>query len=211
MLFRSQAVIRLRAAGADVLIGTGIDAKNSPVLELTRSRTGIYNANIWSIARRHGAHVIDVWGMRCLRHWGMWHDDRLHFNSIGHERVSQAALAAVVGDPAPGANPDEGGRQHHEEPEDADGPVHLDATEQDQNAEHEPQAGEGGPAAVDADLGVAAQRVRELRVLSHEGRLKLLQQLAFLFRKRHGVPLSGCGAFDSMLPRNQEKPTLAAP
>lgn len=25
----------------------------------------------------------------------MWHDDRLHFNSIGHERVSQAALAAV--------------------------------------------------------------------------------------------------------------------
>ena len=78
-----------------MILGTGIDAKDSPVLELTRGRTGVFNASVWTIARRHGAHVIDVWGMRCLRHWGMWHDDRLHFNSIGHERVSQAALAAV--------------------------------------------------------------------------------------------------------------------
>ncbi len=90
-----QAVIRLRAAGIDVLLGTGVDAKDSPILELTRSRTGIFNAHIWSIARRHGGYVIDVWGMRCLKDWQLWHDDRLHFNSIGHERVSQAALAAV--------------------------------------------------------------------------------------------------------------------
>ena len=90
-----QAVIRLRASGADVLIGTGIDAKDSPVLELTRGRTGVFNSSVWTIARRHGAHVIDVWGMRSLKHWGMWYDDRLHFNSVGHERVSQAALMAV--------------------------------------------------------------------------------------------------------------------
>ena len=89
------AVVRLREAGIEVIIGTGIDAKDSPVLELTRPRTGIYNANVWSIARRHGAHVIDVWGMRCLKDWQLWHDDRLHFNGIGHERVSQAALVAV--------------------------------------------------------------------------------------------------------------------
>ncbi|MFN8119920.1 MAG: SGNH/GDSL hydrolase family protein [Micropruina glycogenica] len=90
-----RAVVGLREANIDVILGTGIDAKDSPVLELTRGRTGVFNASVWTIARRHGAHVIDVWGMRCLRHWGMWHDDRLHFNSIGHERVSQAALAAV--------------------------------------------------------------------------------------------------------------------
>ena len=89
------AVVRLREAGIAVIIGTGIDAKDSPVLELTRPRTGIYNANVWSIARRHCAHVIDVWGMRCLKDWQLWHDDRLHFNGIGHERVSQAALVAV--------------------------------------------------------------------------------------------------------------------
>ena len=90
-----RAVVRLREAGVDVLIGTGIDSLGSPVLELTRPRTAVFNANVWTIARRHGAHVIDVWGMRCLKHWGMWHDDRLHFNSVGHERVSHAALVAV--------------------------------------------------------------------------------------------------------------------
>lgn len=90
-----RAVVRLRQAGIDVLLGTGIDAKESPVLSLTRPRTGVFNSNVWSIARRHGAFVIDVWGMRCLKDWRMWHDDRLHFNSAGHERVSQAALVAV--------------------------------------------------------------------------------------------------------------------
>ncbi|HVK45640.1 MAG TPA: SGNH/GDSL hydrolase family protein [Micropruina sp.] len=90
-----QAVMQLRAAGIDVIIGTGIDAKGSPVLELTRTRTAVFNANIWTIARRHGAFVIDVWGMRSLKDWQLWFDDRLHFNSIGHERVSQAALVAV--------------------------------------------------------------------------------------------------------------------
>ncbi len=90
-----QAVVRLREAGIDVIIGTGIDAKGSPLLELTRPRTAVFNANVWTIARRHGAFVIDVWGMRCLRDWQLWFDDRLHFNSIGHERVSQAALVAV--------------------------------------------------------------------------------------------------------------------
>jgi len=97
-----QAVIRLREAGIDVIVGTGIDSKGSPVLELTRPRTAIYNANIWSLARRHGAYVIDVWGMRCLRDWQLWYDDRLHFNSIGHERVSHAALVAVGLEPRPG-------------------------------------------------------------------------------------------------------------
>ena len=89
------AVMQLRADGIDVIIGTGIDAKGSPVLELTRTRTAVFNANIWTIARRHGAFVIDVWGMRSLKDWQLWFDDRLHFNSIGHERVSQAALVAV--------------------------------------------------------------------------------------------------------------------
>ena len=97
-----RAVIRLREAGVDVIVGTGIDSKGSPVLELTRPRTAIYNANVWAIARRHGAYVIDVWGMRCLKDWQLWYDDRLHFNSIGHERVSHAALVAVGLQPRPG-------------------------------------------------------------------------------------------------------------
>ncbi len=90
-----EAVARFRAIGADVLVGTGIDSKDSPVLSLTRPRTAISNANLWSMARRQGAHVVDVWGMRSLRDWRMWHEDRLHLNGAGHERVSQAALVAL--------------------------------------------------------------------------------------------------------------------
>lgn len=90
-----EAVIRFRKLGADVLIGLGVDAKDSPIVRLTRKRTAIYNINLVGIAARHGAHVIDVWNMRSLRDWRMWHEDRIHLNSLGHERLAQAALVAL--------------------------------------------------------------------------------------------------------------------
>lgn len=89
------AVVRARAAGTDVLLATGMDAKDSPVVGQTRTRVGVFNAHIWSIARRHGAHVIDVWGMRSLRDWRMWAPDRIHLNAEGHARVAQGALEAL--------------------------------------------------------------------------------------------------------------------
>ena len=89
------AVVRLRAAGADVLLATGMDAKDSPVIRRTRGRTAVYNAHIWTIAGRHGAHVLDVWGMRSLRDWRMWAPDRIHLTTEGHRRVAQGALAAL--------------------------------------------------------------------------------------------------------------------
>jgi lysophospholipase L1-like esterase len=89
------AVVRLRAAGADVLLATGMDARDSLVIRATRPRVAIFNANLWTIARRHGAHVLDVWGMRSLRDWRMWADDRIHLSTEGHERVAQGALVAL--------------------------------------------------------------------------------------------------------------------
>ncbi len=89
------AVARLRAAGADVLLATGFDTAESPVVRLTRSKVGLYNTMIWSIAHRHGAHVLDLWGMRSLRDWRMWAEDRIHLTTAGHERVAQAALVAL--------------------------------------------------------------------------------------------------------------------
>jgi len=89
------AVVRLRASGADVLLGTGMDSADSPIVRRTRSRVGIYNAHIWSIARRHGAHVLDLWGMQSLRDWRMWADDRIHLTTEGHARVGQAALVGL--------------------------------------------------------------------------------------------------------------------
>lgn len=89
------AVVRLRRAGVDVLLGTGMDAKDSPIVNRTRGRVAVYNSHIWSIARRHDAYVLDLWGMRSLRDWRMWAPDRIHLTSEGHRRVAQAALVAL--------------------------------------------------------------------------------------------------------------------
>lgn len=89
------AVIRFRNAGTDVLIGLGVDAKDSPIIKLTRNRTAIYNINLVGLARRHGAHIVDAWSMRSLHDWRLWHDDRLHLNADGHARLAQAALVGL--------------------------------------------------------------------------------------------------------------------
>ena len=89
------AVVAIRRTGADVLIATGMDAVESPVIRRTRSRTGVLNSHVWTIARRHGAHVLDVWGMRSLRDWRMWAPDRIHLTTEGHRRVAQGALVAL--------------------------------------------------------------------------------------------------------------------
>ena len=89
------AVVKFREAGADVLIGLGVDARDSPIIRLTRNRTAIFNILLVGIAARHGAHVIDAWNLRSLRDWRMWHEDRIHLNALGHQRVAQAASAAL--------------------------------------------------------------------------------------------------------------------
>lgn len=91
------AVVALRASGADVLMATGFKAGGT--LSWTNGRVGIYNANIWSIARRHGAHVMDLWGMRSLFDLRLWSEDRIHLTPEGHQRVANAALVALGIDP----------------------------------------------------------------------------------------------------------------
>ncbi|PFG37360.1 lysophospholipase L1-like esterase [Flavimobilis soli] len=88
-------VARIRETGADVLISTGMDAAESPVIKLTRSKTAIFNSHIWSIARRHDAYVLDLWGMRFLKDWRMWSEDRIHLTPEGHRRMAQGALEAL--------------------------------------------------------------------------------------------------------------------
>lgn len=89
------AVRRLRRAGADVLLATGMDAKDSPLVRRTRPRVAVFNSHIWSIARREGVAVLDLWGMRSLRDWRLWAPDRIHLTSEGHRRVAQGALVAL--------------------------------------------------------------------------------------------------------------------
>ncbi len=89
------AVARLRAGGADVLLATPSDPRDAPLIKASRGRAATYTAHIWSIARRHDAHVIDLWGMAALRDWRMWADDRIHLTSEGHRRVALNAFTAL--------------------------------------------------------------------------------------------------------------------
>ncbi len=89
------AVARLRASGAGVLMATPTDPRDAPLVKATRGRAAIYTAHIWSIARRHDAHVIDLWGMGALRDWRMWAPDRIHLTSEGHRRVALNAFSTL--------------------------------------------------------------------------------------------------------------------
>ena len=108
-----KAVARLRAEGADVLLATPVDPRDAPLVKATRGRAATYAAHIWSIARRHDAYVIDLWGMAALRDWRLWAPDRIHMDSEGHRRVALnafttlgfTALDAGWADPLPAAPP----------------------------------------------------------------------------------------------------------
>jgi lysophospholipase L1-like esterase len=89
------SVAKLRAGGADVLLATPSNPSDAPLLRASRGRAAAFTAHIWSIARRHDAHVIDLWGMAALRDWRMWAPDRIHLTPEGHRRVALNALTAL--------------------------------------------------------------------------------------------------------------------
>jgi lysophospholipase L1-like esterase len=107
------SVAKLRASGAAVLLATPTDPRDAPLIRASRGRAATYTAHIWSIARRHDAYVIDLWGMAALRDWRMWGPDRIHLTSEGHRRVALNALTALGytppdagwADPLPPASP----------------------------------------------------------------------------------------------------------
>lgn len=90
-----EAVVRIRATGADVLMATPADPAEAGLLSTLRARHGVHSANVFTIAQRHGAYVLNLWGMRTLRDWRMWASDRIHLSTEGHRRVTQAALVAL--------------------------------------------------------------------------------------------------------------------
>ncbi len=90
-----RAVETARSSGADVLLATPTDPAGAPLIGALRGRHAIHTANVWTIARRHGCHVIDQWGFTALQDWQMWAEDRIHMTTEGHRRVALAAFAAL--------------------------------------------------------------------------------------------------------------------
>ncbi|GLZ35997.1 SGNH hydrolase [Lentzea sp. NBRC 105346] len=86
------AVARFTAAGARVVLFTGVDGVDDPVFRKMRGRVAIYNEHVRAIAADHDAVLVDMWSMRQLRDRRMWSDDRLHLNALGHNEVAIAVL-----------------------------------------------------------------------------------------------------------------------
>lgn len=86
------AIAELRATGATVVLFTGPDIGNTPVLGSVRGRVGIYNENLRTVAARHDAVIADMWALRTLSNPQMWAPDRLHFSPLGHHTIAAMVL-----------------------------------------------------------------------------------------------------------------------
>ena len=99
--FEAAAVDLLQSAGT-VLICTGFDTRDTPVLRHLRGKIATYNGHLHAIADRNGLAVVDIWALRAMRDRRAWSEDRLHLSPEGHQRVAlQAgrALGLDVSDP----------------------------------------------------------------------------------------------------------------
>ncbi|GGS77076.1 SGNH hydrolase [Planobispora rosea] len=89
------AVARLRATGARVMLFTGFDLRQVPVMRLVHHKIAVYNLHIHDIARRHGCTLVDLWAMGALRDRRAWSDDRLHLSADGHRRIALRAAETL--------------------------------------------------------------------------------------------------------------------
>ncbi|MGL3806586.1 SGNH/GDSL hydrolase family protein [Paeniglutamicibacter sp. R2-26] len=90
------ALMRILAtSGATILLFTGPDIRDTPVLGGIRGKVAIYNENVRTIAARYDAVVADMWSLRELHQPHMWADDRLHFSPLGHQTIAAMALDAL--------------------------------------------------------------------------------------------------------------------
>ncbi|HEV2780720.1 MAG TPA: SGNH/GDSL hydrolase family protein [Actinophytocola sp.] len=93
-----RAVAEIVDAGCDLVIFSGPDPKPQPLLRRVRGKVAIYNGHLRAIAERHGAMLVDLWGMDVLRDRRAWSEDRLHFSTEGHRRIA-LRTAEVLGLP----------------------------------------------------------------------------------------------------------------
>lgn len=82
------ATARLRATGAEVVLFTGFDPHQVPVLRRVRGKVATYNAHLHAIAERQGCRLVDLWTMTVLFDHRAWGEDRLHLTAEGHRRVA---------------------------------------------------------------------------------------------------------------------------
>ena len=86
------AVGKLSATGAQVLVWTGFDLGWAPVFGKLRGRVAVYNEHVREIADRHSATLVDFWRLREYRDQRLWDTDRMHMSPAGHQRMAIEVL-----------------------------------------------------------------------------------------------------------------------
>ena len=87
-----EAVGRLAATGATVVLFTAFDSGQSAIYRPIRGRFALYTEAVREISERHGTLLVDFWRMREYRDWGYWDNDRMHLGPAGHQRMAMAVL-----------------------------------------------------------------------------------------------------------------------
>ncbi|WP_327091170.1 SGNH/GDSL hydrolase family protein [Nonomuraea sp. NBC_01738] len=92
------AVRELRATGADVILFTGVDPRDTPLMRRMRGKFAVFYLHVRSISDLYGCRLVDQWSMQGIRDWRAWSEDRLHMNADGHRLVA-ARVLDVLGVP----------------------------------------------------------------------------------------------------------------
>lgn len=87
-----EAVGRLAATGATVVLFTGFDLGFAPVFRHLRGRVATYNELVREVADTHGATLVDYWRRREYRDPRLWDVDRMHMSAAGHEHMAEIVL-----------------------------------------------------------------------------------------------------------------------
>ena len=87
---RLHEVVRLiKASGAEVILFTLAD--NRPIFpgaNAFKKRFVLINEAVRRVARRHDTVLVDLWEDKGLQHPYLWDNDRLHYSTLGHERLA---------------------------------------------------------------------------------------------------------------------------
>ena len=86
------AIGRLAATGARVVMFTIFDPGSSGIYAAVRGRMAIFNEWVREIADTHGATVVDMWRMRHIDIGQVMDSDRMHLNASGHQYMAIEVL-----------------------------------------------------------------------------------------------------------------------
>ena len=86
------AIGKLAATGATVVLFTARDTAGAVVFDQLRGRFAIYNELVREVAERHKCVVIDFWRFNEYNDFRMWDWDRIHMSTAGHQNMAIRVL-----------------------------------------------------------------------------------------------------------------------